>query len=170
MVRKFTLKKRELRKNNKYGKKKSNKSKRNNTNKTQKRKIQKLVKKGGKPVGESNEGPPCQGWLEVEPKEIIEKLECCKDNGREGLYGRVVQRLINSEKGSRRYANEYGLTATKVIRYTYEQYKNNKLDMDTQLKIRDAFITFQEFSIKTYNLEHVLGENKYNVELMSKDW
>jgi hypothetical protein len=159
MVRKFTLKKSEFIK--KSGKRKYNKSK--SSRKTQK-KIHKVksIKKGGK--------PPCQGMLEVKPEQIIEKLVCCMNNGRRGLYGRVVQRLINSERGITKGGNNYGLTATDVIKHTYDEYKNKNLDMDVQLKIRGAFVTFQEEAIKTYNLEHVLGENKYNSELLPRDW
>lgn len=100
-------------------------------------------------------GSNCAHMSEDSNYRIMGKLVCAWLNGENDLYMSVVLNTIANNP-------------TSFIRYVYANYKTFK--PRSQKALGQAFITFQEEAIKTYNLEHILNGLVGDDQLMPKDW
>lgn len=100
-------------------------------------------------------GSKCAHMREDSNYTIMGKLVCAYSNGEKELYMQVVMNIIN--KGP-----------TRFIRYVYDNYTTFK--PYTRQALGQAFVTFQEDAIKTYNLEHILPGYADDSMLMPRDW
>lgn len=100
-------------------------------------------------------GSRCAHMSEDSNYRIMGKLVCAWLNGEIELYRSVVLNTISNDP-------------TNFIRYVYDNYKTFK--PINKKALGQAFITFQEEAIKTYNLEHILSGLVGDEDLMPKDW
>lgn len=100
-------------------------------------------------------GSKCAHMQEDSNYRLMGKLVCAWVNGEKELYMNIVLRIISKDPSS-------------FIRYVYENYTTFK--PSNRKALGQAFITFQEDAIKTYNLEHILHGNAGDEMLMPRDW
>ena len=100
-------------------------------------------------------GSKCANMREDTNYRLMGKLVCAWVNGEKDLYMNIVLRIIARDPSS-------------FIRYVYENYTTFK--PINRKALGQAFITFQEDAIKTYNLEHILHGTAGDEMLMPRDW
>lgn len=100
-------------------------------------------------------GSKCARMSEETNYNSMGKLVCAYANKEKDLYRQVVLNLINKNPSD-------------FIKYVYSNYTT--FSPHTRQALGQAFVTFQEDAIKTYNLEHILPGTVDDNELMAKDW